>query len=476
MSGKSSTSTELTRERRAQRTVQFYVRRLKSQLEELTVRTYPGWRGGAREVLSLIGGVLDTAEERLAEAHSQSDGSTIRRLVKDAIELARLAYNDMELMRGSDVSELDHSVVQPMQRWFEGIDPPRTIFFRAENVVNYEIRPIKENRYRGITDPSNRLSTAIAAIDWPLTRVTVPSRALGILPHFAVVAHEFGHIIYSDFISGISDKFSQNAGTLKGVYDSFSDRIESRIGKNLSDKNIRKLVNIFLGNWTEEIACDAIAFALTGPASFFALSDILQFGSANFIFNHTHPPKVLRRKFLYKLMSRDENNFLEIFNIYAKESAQEDFNSIFMLELPHADNLYKEFKNRKLEDAHAAVLAELPGIIIHQGPLICEAILEGFLKDTAKADEIYTVDQYKIDLETHLASLLQAIPPIETGVKLAEKQPSDFAAILNVGWVALLCKLDEFEIDTGDEPDHLRAPRKIPVPRLDRLESGRFDA
>ena len=103
LSGKSSTSNKLTQERRAHRTVQFYVRRLKSQLEELKVHTYPGWRGGAREVLGLIDGVLDTAEGRLAEAHSQSDGSTIRRLVRDAIELARLAYNDMELMRGSDI-------------------------------------------------------------------------------------------------------------------------------------------------------------------------------------------------------------------------------------------------------------------------------------------------------------------------------------------------------------------------------------
>ena len=43
-------------------------------------------------MLGLIDGVLDTAEGRLAEAHSQSDGSTIRRLVKDAIELARLTH------------------------------------------------------------------------------------------------------------------------------------------------------------------------------------------------------------------------------------------------------------------------------------------------------------------------------------------------------------------------------------------------
>ena len=359
------------------------------------------------------------------------------------------------------ISELDHSVVQPMQRWFEQIDSPRTIFFRAENVVNYEIRPIQENRYRGISNPTIRLSNAIDVIDWPLTRVTVPSRALGILPHFAVVAHEFGHVIYSNFLPGISDKLAQHASALNGVYDSFSDRIKSRIGKSLSDKNIRKLVDIFLGNWTEEIACDAIAFAFTGPASFFALSDILQFGSANFIFNHTHPPKTLRRKFLFDLMSRDKNNFVEIINIYAKESLQENFNSIFMLELPNADILYREFKNRRLEDEPAAVLAELPGVIIHQGPLICEAILEGFLKDTTNADEIYTVGQFKTDLETHITPLLQAIPPIETGVKFEEKRPTNFATILNVGWVALLCKLDEFEIDTGGEPAHLRAPRKM---------------
>ena len=287
LSGKSSTSSELTQERRAHRAAQFYVRRLTSQLEELKVRTYPGWRGGAREVLGLIGGVLDTAEGRLAEAHAESDGSTIRRLVKDALELARLAYNDMELMRGSDISDLEHSVVQPMQRWFEQIDPPRTIFFRAENVVNYEIRPIQESQYQGISNPSKSLSDAITVIDWPLTRVTVPSRALGILPHFAVVAHEFGHTVYANCTPRISDKFSHHEDGLRDVYNALSDRISARIGIDLSDKYIMGLVDIILDSWTEEIACDAIAFSLTGPASFFALSDILQFSSANFMFNHT---------------------------------------------------------------------------------------------------------------------------------------------------------------------------------------------
>ena len=381
-------------------------------------------------MLGLIGGVLETAEGRLEQAHSQSDGPTIRRLAQDALELAGLAYNDMELMRGSDISELDYSVVQPMQRWFKQIDPPRTIFFRAENVVNYEIRPILENIYAGISNPSERLSVSIDDIDWPLTRVTVPSRALGILPHFAVVAHEFGHVIYSDLIPAISDKLSQNISTLIEVYDAFSDRIENRIGKTLSDNNIRKLVDIILGNWTQEIACDAIAFTLTGPASFFALSDILQFGSSNSIFNHTHPPKVLRRKFLYELMSRRGNNFLEVIDSYAEESVQENYNSVFMTELPIADILFQEFKKRGLDDEPAATLAELPGVIIHLGPIICEAILEGFLNKPVKEHEIYTVDQYKFDLETHLTPFLNAIPPIETGVKLEKKQPVGFATIL----------------------------------------------
>ena len=284
--------------------------------------------------------------------------------------------------------------------------------------------------------------------------MTVPSRALGILPHFAVVAHEFGHAIYDDFRPTISQKFSDHRDSLKSVYNSYSDEVSVRIGKDLSDTYIRSITDTILDNWTQEIACDAISFCLTGPASFFALSDILQFASANFLFNETHPPKVLRRNFLYNLMSQNDNNFVKVISEFTGDTVKEDFNSVLMPKLPNPGMLFRALRNKRSDEV-AAVLAELPSVIIHQGPLICEAVVQEFRKNAAKKQLFYTVNQFECDLKTHLSVLLDAIPPIETGINLEEKSPTDFRTILNVGWVALLCKLDELNIDTSGVPSHL---------------------
>lgn len=463
MTGNNSPEPQPFLERRAERAAQFYLQRLRSQLDDLEVRTYPGGESGVHEFLFLIAGLLETAENRIISAQAETDSREIRRLVRDALELTRFAYQGMELMRGADISELEHPVVRPMQRWFEMIEPKRTVFFRAENVVNYEIRPIEEWVFKGIRDPSNHLKKAIDKIDWPLTRVTVPDRALGILPHFSVVAHEFGHAIYEDLRPKISEEFSNNEGLLTPVYVSYSDSLQNRAGKNLHDPTIVSLTNRILENWTQEISCDAVAFCLTGPASFFALSDILQFASRNFLYTETHPPKILRRQFLFDLMRRDDANFAKVITRVTKQTVGKDFNSVLMPDLPGSRVLFDAFIKRKLSSELSAVLAELPSVISQLGPLIGEAVVQEFRTDKKKTPLLYTVDHFEEDLATHLSALLSAIPPIEVGDKLSDRLPTDFATILNVGWVALLCKIDDLYIDTSGVSDHLTHGAKAEV-------------
>ncbi len=65
---------------------------------------------------------------------------------------------------------------------------------------------------------------------------------------------------------------------------------------------------------------------------------------------------------------------------------------------------------------------------------------------------IYTVDKYDKDLAAHIRPMLLAIPPIESGVKLTERQAAAFASILNVGWAVLLTKLGDLQVRVGDDP------------------------
>jgi hypothetical protein len=79
--------------------------------------------------------------------------------------------------------------------------------------------------------------------------------------------------------------------------------------------------------------------------------------------------------------------------------------------------------------------------------------------DQNKPNLIYTAANYESDLANHLPALLAAIPPIENGLEIGQRAPCDFATIINVGWVALLTKLDQLKVRTT--PDDLLGAEKV---------------
>ena len=208
-------------------------------------------------------------------------------------------------------------------------------------------------------------------------------------------------------------------------------------------------------SWTEEIASDAIAFCLTGPASFFALSDILQFASGTFLFTDTHPPKILRRKFLFRLLCRQDSDFANAISKYVKGPIKEDFNSALIPELPDSTDLFNEFRDQNVNRELAAILSELPAVIDFLGPIISDAVVQFFKRQPKYSKHLYKVEDFKRDLNVHLEQLLNAIPPFEGGRVLERKYPTTLPTILNVGWIALLCKIENFHTDTRSEPQHL---------------------
>lgn len=438
-------------ELRTARTTEFYILRVRLQHEEFLARTYPSGQSGTRKVLDLISGLLETAEKKLL---SISRKSLSRENIRDAIDHTRAAYELLSLMGGSDITELDFPAVRPMQRWFtQLLGKERTIFFRAENLVNYEIRLEEEWKYDGIRDPSPSLKTVIKKdIKWPLTRVTVPSRALSILPHFAIVAHEAGHVIYNDFIAKIQSELNSKETVLKPIYRTFKTAFKKRVHQNYSNADINGLRDAILGQWTEEVAADAIAFALTGPASFFALSDILHFMSNSPRYYRTHPPKTLRRKFLFDLLSNEDNSYVDVLSTFGIVDLSVDFNSAVMPQLPDSDRIFDDFIRQKYRTDFAAALAELPPVMEAIGPIIGRSVQNQFKSKAKLKKLLYTPNKLEEDLKEHYDNLLKfGIPPIETNLKLGKRKEADFASILNVGWIALLCGIDEFVVNIGQK-------------------------
>ncbi len=357
------------------------------------------------------------------------------------------------MMQGAGTDELSYSIIPPLQRWFNELNIKNSTLFRAELLANYELRSIEDRTFR-YRDPTPGLVKSLDHdIQWPFLRVTVPAKAFSTIPHMAIVAHEIGHALFQQYHWTITS-FVQTEGT------ALQQRIATRLGASHIAASTNKILNVVLWNWIEELAADAFAFFLTGPAIFFSLPEFFQFLGSGYGMYDTHPAHDLRRRTLFvKLFDGTPNSFADVFSDATGQTLTEEFNSPLVLTTPQdaaqveADMLGLDFSREQ-----AVVMAELHTSI----PKLIDAVYAqagDYLNRTAP-DAIYSPQRYKIDLELHMPSMLEAVPPIETGDTLSDKVPTDFASILNVGWAVLLTRLDDL---------------RVRVPKSDRYGAGRLD-
>lgn len=345
-------------------------------------------------------------------------------------------------MSGSGIDELPYPIVPPLQRWFDELGLANTTFFRAELVANYELLPLDEHPFKGIRNQSTSLAEAINAIRWPILRVTVPSKAFGIIPHFAIVAHEIGHALYHQ----IKWDFSPFAREQTNLIT----RLCTRLGVSTLSPDVMSTLQRVLFNWFQELTADAFSFYLTGPASFFSLGDLTGLLGGGYGLSITHPAHDLRREILFgKLSENGSDSFADIFLRYTGQTLTEDFNSPSIIPTPDPDQIQQDAFSAYKNIHKAAVLAEL-----HQSmPNVVSIIynhVDQFMQNNAQG-AIYTTDRFDEDLGAHLEALLAAVPPIEVGDVIDRKTPAAFASIINVGWAALLTKLPDLRVKISEE-------------------------
>lgn len=426
---------------RAQLSIKFSIERLRAQTKDLLGQQYPGNHPGPRKWLDLVSGLLETADELLAASRTSSTKDEAISLAKDAANLGKGAYQCLSVMRGATIDELPYPLVPPLQRWFDQLGLANTTFFRAELVANYELRSFDEDSFKRIR-PSRSLSEAISEISWPVLRVTVPSRAFAILPHFAIVAHEIGHALTSRIDWDLSAFQQQEESNLV-------QRISQRIGVENLDPDTAGALQSSFDSWFNELAADAFALHLTGPAIFFALSEFSQLLGGGYGLSDTHPAQDLRRKILFNELQKGEaDSFSAIFCRHTGKELTEDFSSPLLVVTPSKDEIFQDMKKIYKKDTDAAVLTELHESI----PKVADVIynnVKHYMEQSAPA-ALYTPLKYDQDLKTHLQPMLAAIPPTEAGANLSEKVPTEFASILNVGWATLLTKLPELRVKTDD--------------------------
>lgn len=423
---------------RARRSIEFCLGRLRVQAEELRGQQYPGNHPGPRHWLDLVNGLLDTADAYLARSRSATDVRDGVSLARDAARLGSIAYQCMNLMQGSSIAHLSPPITTPFQRWLDTLGFPNTAVFRAETVANYELFRQDEKLFTRIRDPAPSLVTAIGALKWPLFRITLPTKGFAIIPHFAIVAHEIGH--------ALCDRVNWDLSAFAPEQKPLVDRVEAKTGHPLTPESRAFLQKVFL-HWFHELASDAFAFLLTGPAIFFSLCDFFQLLGNGYGLSTTHPANDLRRRAIYKQLTEEisGSSFASVFQKHTGHQLDETFNSGILIPTPAKPDIWSDIKNSGASDFSAAILSELHESADLLVPIIYKQAREHLL--AVAPETIYTPQTYDEDLEVHLKPMLAAIPPIESAQGDTHTQvAAQFSSILNIGWAVLLTKFDDFRV------------------------------
>lgn len=444
------------------RSVRYAIGGLRRQIDEIIRAKFPGDLLGPQKWLNLIAGLLDTADLRLTEILTAASEHRIS-LLAQASQLTSVAYQHVKVCQGVTAAELPYSVVYPLKRLLDELGFQNDFFFRAELEANYEILQIQDQEFRGVRRPSASLVDATGKIIWPLTRITVPSRAFSILPHFAIVGHEIGHALL--------DRGEIEWGRIVDPSSSpdLIARIESRLDvlnaahggrANYNRDFVRQKASEIYRHWFSEFASDAIGFYLMGPALFFALQEFLLITSSSVGISFSHPANYHRLSFLHKgLRENGTNSFAAIFHKATDKELTIDFNNGTLLELPsdrRREAVFSHCYSRlRVPAPHvlAAIMAELNEEMAPSGDAIYSAAKKHI---TSKHPNLlYSQDRYAEDIACHLDAMLLAVPPIEKSAPgTREAIPTEFASILNVGWIVLLCKLDKLKLgDTSMSDD-----------------------
>jgi len=392
--------------------------------------------------LDLMSGLIDTGKGYLAKAADPAlptaDASL---LVTDSEMIGNHAYDLLQKMDGSDAGHIPHQIVGPFQRWVNGLGISNTIFFRADHVANYELARFDlRSLVQNVNDASQSLIDAANAVEWPFLRVTVPSQAMGMLPHFAIVGHELGHAIQNEIKVDLTKIDSSD----------FANNLVTR----LSDEKISLSANHtimsqkILASWVNEMKSDAVGCLLAGPAFMFALSAFFELSGGAYGIGPSHPPSEMRRRLVLDRLTQGTPSHADVFKQQTGATLTADINSPHLKSLPPPDALYAELRTRHGPETAAICVALMP-FAERVAPLIFDEA-EKVLR-AVKPNVIYDAVHLQEDLSDHLEPLLHLIPPIEHR-QAGNVKATSLAGILNVGWAGLLTQLDKIPAPAGITP------------------------
>lgn len=421
---------------------QFYLTRLREQLEAAKGRLYPAGKFSPVIWLEYVEGLLHTADHYIKSAHD-SDSYEDR---ITALSLIVAAYQMLDKLNGAGVPEVPYAIVNPLTRWFTAIDPDKSFFFRSQNRFDYEIEQHPEPALARLSYLHPSLEAISRRLKWPVEFITVPGDAFGTVLHLSLVAHEVGHVAYDRHRKVFDRRLKALCGRSRDAL--LSDALEASgwadIPAGLTSEILVARLPDIVGSWLEETFSDAACFFITGPAGYFSLCDMFQLSD----WRHTrsHPAADIRLSLMREAMSQGNPSFKSLLQNAIGTQTWERLAPDHVLSGSPARITFEE----------AEVEPDLAPLIAWYRRFASKAFAAAIEVLRKKYPELeYTPKQFKRDITEFESDLLEAIPPIESGVDLNKRKPVPLTAVLNVGWLVMLSKLGEVKIKVaGDQ--HLR--------------------
>jgi hypothetical protein len=153
---------------------------------------------------------------------------------------------------------------------------------------------------------------------------------------------------------------------------------------------------------------------------------------------------------MFRQLTKGSPSFADAFRKHTGTALTEDLGSSLLPAIPNDNLLFNEMNLRTRNPRAAAIIVELNKTAQSLAEVVYSDVQQHLAK-TASASE-YTVSKYEEDLENHLNAITFTIPPIESGDTLQNRSPSSLATIINVGWAAVLTRVDQIKV--RPDPDH----------------------
>lgn len=344
------------------------------------------------------------------------------RIINRYVDLYNYLCNSASFIEKSDIPHTIVELVQPIKRLVNLHTDVREfeLLLYPFPILNY----VFYNLGRDLTELKKELGISNTKVKFSKQLITIgfPGLELGQTLSHAIIAHELGHCLYMQ--GNLNKKLLPLVKLSKVNVNKILQRISSSGSYSMDDiSRITKDINTTSEKWVKELACDAIAYFLFGPAFLFATIELLPIMHPSFDYDiSTHPPTRMRLGLLYKMFEQ-ESEFISLMTPKVKR---------------HLDKWRQIARSQR--PTFSLLITELAGQAIIG---IYDKIIEA-AQAVVGESRIYSASSHSEEIKELVNRAKNFILPNEY-IKNGKSKVVSMQSIFNAGWLVYYAEMDKLQ-------------------------------